>query len=228
MQFFEEYPKKAPGISIEMVNRIGQNFGLTFIPEKEPEGNVCYLNNPEVRDDYKTTFAPIDLLNYIYAVLHAPVYRKKYKDFLKFDFQQVPYSTDAGIFWQLVDQGSRLLAGKMFEPTGKNKFTAAFPKEGDNVVTRKMTAGSPGWKPTNAGKMKGCVWINDTQYFDGVPRVAWEFYTGGYQPAQKWLKNRYGRLLGFNDIRHYRNMIVTLAETHRLMHKIDKTKNADS
>ena len=68
----------------------------------------------------------------------------------------------------------------------------------------------------------GTVSINDTQYFDGVPTTAWEFYIGGYQPAQKWLKDRKGRALEFDDILHYQKIIVALTETDRLMQEIDK------
>jgi hypothetical protein len=68
----------------------------------------------------------------------------------------------------------------------------------------------------------GKVYINDTQYFDNVPVVAWNFYIGGYQPAQKWLKDRKGRKLEFEDILHYQKIIVALSETDRLMKEIDK------
>jgi len=54
----------------------------------------------------------------------------------------------------------------------------------------------------------GKVWINSTQYFDEVPQIAWDFYIGGYQPAQKWLKDRKGRKLNFEDIQHYQKIIV--------------------
>ena len=77
----------------------------------------------------------------------------------------------------------------------------------------------------NVGKPKykdGKVFINDTQYFENVPQVAWEFYIGGYQPAQKWLKDRKDRKLEFDDILHYQKIIVALAETDRLMKEIDK------
>ena len=66
------------------------------------------------------------------------------------------------------------------------------------------------------------VWINSKQYFDGVSQTAWEFYIGGYQPAQKWLKDRKGRVLSFEDIMHYQKIIVALTETDRLMKEIDK------
>ena len=66
-----------------------------------------------------------------------------------------------------------------------------------------------------------CVRINDTQTFDNIPSEAWEFYIGGYQPAQKWLKDRKGRVLSFDDIAHYRKIISVLMETSRIMKEID-------
>ena len=69
---------------------------------------------------------------------------------------------------------------------------------------------------------KGRVLINDQQYFSDVPVVAWEFRIGGYQPAQKWLKDRKGRILNYEDILHYQKIIVALTETDRIMKEIDK------
>lgn len=74
----------------------------------------------------------------------------------------------------------------------------------------------------------GNVHINATQYFGGVPEVAWNFYIGGYQPAQKWLKDRKGRTLSNDDIEHYQKMIVALVETARIMKEIDKTCSSSS
>ena len=70
----------------------------------------------------------------------------------------------------------------------------------------------------------GRVYINETQYFDKVPQVAWEFYIGGYQPAQKWLKDRKDRKLEFDDILHYQKIIVALTETERLMRAVDEVE----
>ena len=65
------------------------------------------------------------------------------------------------------------------------------------------------------------VYINESQYFKDVPEVAWNFYIGGYQPAQKWLKDRNGRKLDFEEILHYQKIIVALSETDRIMKEID-------
>lgn len=163
-------------------------------------------------------FTPIDLLDYIYAVLHSPTYREKYKEFLKIDFPRVPYPKDKEKFWQLVDLGSQIRQLHLLE-TADNYITN-YPKDGTNIVERKMTKNSIGYEQT--GERIGRVWINDEQYFEGVPEVAWTFYIGGYQPAQKWLKDRQGRELNFEDILHYQKIIVALTETDRLMKEVDR------
>ena len=100
-----------------------------------------------------------------------------------------------------------------------------FMGEGDGVVA----AGYPKWEPDTEGKDRpatgsgrtGKVWINAAQYFDAVPELAWNFPIGGYTPAQKWLKDRRGRALGWDDIRHYQKIIKILTETDRIMQQIE-------
>ena len=192
---------------------IAKGIGLTFTNEKE---------------EIAGTFAPIDILDYIYAVLHSPTYRETYKEFLKIDFPRMPYPTDADTFWQLVALGSELRQIHLLESPKLAAQTKAlgvgYPVGGDNAVTRKMTKTSVGFEPDEVDSSIGKVWLNDTQYFTNVPLVAWEFYIGGYQPAQKWLKDRQGRTLDISDVRHYMNIIAALSLTHELMQQIDNIK----
>ena len=102
------HAKRIPNLNRKIVNEFAQLLELAFVPEKEQEGKVCYINNPEVRDDYKTTFAPIDLLDYIYAVLHSTAFREKYNDFSKTDFPIIHYPKNTETFWQLVEQGKKI------------------------------------------------------------------------------------------------------------------------
>ena len=185
--------ERTPNLNRTIVDQIAVLIGLTFTPEKE---------------DTPDTFAPIDLLDYIYAVLHSPNYREKYKEFLKIDFPRVPYPKTSETFWQLAALGSELRQLHLLESPTVDQRLTSYPVSGDNIV----------------GKLKyqdGKVYINETQYFDGVPLVAWEFYIGGYQPAQKWLKDRNGKALSFEDVRHYQRIIVALCETDRIMKVID-------
>ena len=90
------------------------------------------------------------------------------------------------------------------------------------MISRKLTKTSPGFELTDETNKTGKVWINDEQYFGNVPEIAWELYIGGYQPAQKWLKDRRDRELSIDDIMHYQKIIVALTETDRLMKAIDE------
>lgn len=190
----DQQQERIPNLNKEIVADIAKGLGLTFTNEKE---------------DTADTFAPIDILDYIFAVLHSPSYREKYKEFLKIDFPRVPYPTDVEVFWKLVELGGQIRELHLLESKKVEDLITSYPVGGSNIV------GKPVFKD-------GKVYINETQYFDHVPELAWNFYIGGYQPAQKWLKDRKDRELDFDDVLHYQKMIVALTETDRLMREIDK------
>lgn len=196
-----ETSARVPNLNMEIVNQMSEGLGLQFVPEKDLTGFENLSGLPKI-------FAPIDILDYIYAVLHSPNYREKYKEFLKIDFPRVPYPKDKETFWQLVKLGGEIRQIHLLESSVVEKYITGYPEDGDNVVK----------KPTYKN---GHVYINDTQYFSNVPEVAWNFYIGGYQPAQKWLKDRKDRELSYEDILHYQKIIVALTETDRLMKEID-------
>lgn len=206
-----ESVERVPNLNMEIVEKIAQGLKLEF--EAEKSGASTSLSG-------QNKFAPIDLLDYIYAVLHSPTYREKYKEFLKIDFPRVPYPKNSETFWKLVQLGGEIRQIHLLESQIVEDYITTYPKAGSNKITRKLTLRSPGFVTTEDGL--GQVWINDEQYFDQVPEVAWNFYIGGYQPAQKWLKDRVGRTLDFEDILHYQKIIVALSETDRLMKEIDK------
>lgn len=200
---------RKPNFNSEIINKIIDKLGLSFVPEETDKTG-----------DQKE-FAPIDLLDYIYAVLHSPTYRETYKEFLKIDFPRVPYPEDQQQFWKLVELGGKLRKIHLLEDPVVEDYITTYPKDGTNEITRRLTKTKPGFVPEKENPEIGKVWINDEQYFDNVPKTAWEFYIGGYQPAQKWLKDRRDRILEFDDILHYQKIIVALAETERLMKEID-------
>ncbi|WP_144891182.1 type ISP restriction/modification enzyme [Flavobacterium tiangeerense] len=195
---------RTPNLNMDIVYKICNDLLMKFSPEKIES----------IQSDLLT---PIDLLDYIYAVLHSPTYREKYKEFLKIDFPRVPYPTDIKKFYELVALGGELRQIHLLESETVENYITEYPEDGDNIV------GKPKFVPSSAvEKHLGRVYINDTQYFDNVPEVAWNFYIGGYQPAQKWLKDRKERELSFEDILHYQKIIVALSETDRIMKEIDK------
>jgi predicted helicase len=204
-QTIEKSARRTPNLNQEIITKIASMLGLTFTNEKEETNN---------------NFAPIDVLDYIYAVLHSPTYREKYQEILKIDFPRVPYPKDKKTFWNLVKLGGEIRQIHLLESSKVEDYIATYPKGGDNTITTKV--GKKDWELFNEEKQLGRIWINEEQYFDNIPLTAWEFYIGGYQPAQRWLKERKERELKFEDILHYQKIIVALTETDRLMKEIDE------
>jgi hypothetical protein len=98
------------------------------------------------------------------------------------------------------------------------KYITQYPIGGDNKVGKIHFENNRVYIKYDKNSKHGIDWL---QYFDKVPGLAWNFYIGGYQPAQKWLKDRKDRTLEFEDILHYQKIIVALAATDRLMKEID-------
>ena len=179
--------------------------GLNYLP--------CYDDNILVdpTSDYNGVLYPQDLFDYIYAVLHSPSYRERYKEFLKIDFPRIPYPTDWEKFRDMVEKGEELRKLHLMEDI-PSKTGITFPVAGSLQVDCYR------WQDNR-------VYINSKQYFEGVPESAWNFFIGGYQPAQKWLKDRKGLTLTFEDVKHYGNIIYVLQQTEQIMQEIDGIMN---
>lgn len=187
-------------------------YGQAFKPltANEQNGELGFDAEPE----QPHTLAPEDIFDYIYGVLHSPNYREKYKEFLKVDFPRIPYPKNAEEFEHFRNYGHQLRELHLMHNVPQSSVT--FPHGGSMAVEALR------WEWNKDDGYSGNVWINDAQCFEGVPAVAWEMYIGGYQPAQKWLKDRKDRKLSSDDVEHYRNIITVLCETDRLMKEIDK------
>jgi len=168
-----------------------------------------------------TISSGIDFVDYCYALLHSIAYRSKYIEFLKIDFPVVPFPKTLDEYWKISRLGTLLRKWHLLE-IDVPQSSIGFPLSGDNLISRKMSKNSPGFECSADDQTKGKVWINDEQYFDNVPEHAWHFYIGGYQPAQKWLKDRQGRTLTYDDIEHYQKIIAALVETDNIMKEIDE------
>lgn len=160
-------------------------------------------------DAQRGTPDEVAVFDYIYGVLHTPAYRQKYAEFLKTDFPRIPWPETPATFWATADLGGELRRLHLMDPDAVGTPTHSFTGDGDNVVDKPRFA-------------DGKVWINASQCFERVPESAWSFYIGGYQPAQKWLKDRKGRALDFDDIKHYQKIIKVLLETARVMKSLDQ------
>ena len=192
---------RTPNLDPDIINKIAKKLKLTLVDEKQ---------------DDLSTFAPIDLLDYIYAVLHSPTYREKYREFLKIDFPRVPYP-NGKTFHQLVALGSQIRKIHLLEDPNLDQRIITTQGDGNDKITNQLNRND--WLVKDH---KVSLKINDQVSITDIPLIAWEFYIGGYQPAQKWLKDRIGNHLSSPDLKHYNRIINALVKTHQLMQKIDK------
>ena len=182
-----------PNLNDAIINKLTTSIGMRFVSEKSNEEN---------------TVCPLDILDYIYAVLFSRKYRQAYLDFLKFDFPRVPYPQSADYFWTMVFYGAKLrelhvseddLIDSKYSYKGHTECVVDRPTYQDGIVHFNK---------------KGDMVIN-------VPENIWNMYFGGYQPLQKWLKDRKGNILTQSDIRHFISIITTLTATEEIMKQID-------
>jgi len=200
-----DHERRRANLAPEFVRQLGERVGLEFVEDG--------------RGDFEDTFGPEDVFDYIYAVLHSPTYRNRYEEFLKIDFPRIPLTSDRELFRSLVALGGQLVALHLLEADifkDPANFITSFPEPGSNVVER-----------VRYDEVHERVYINKTQYFQGLPKEVWEFHVGGYQVLHKWLKDRGpkrgqpGRALTDDDITHYHKVVLALKQTIRAMAGID-------
>jgi Type ISP C-terminal specificity domain/N-6 DNA Methylase len=184
-------------------------------PSHAARGPLPLPQGEEIPDELR-------VFDYIYGVLHSPDYRATYAQFLKIDFPRIPYPASPEIFAHVADKGGQLRRLHLMEAEAIGAAPYPFMGEGDGVVVKPAFAPTPNPSRKREGSETcqaegevsrsrvGNVHINPDQYFENVPAVAWEFHIGGYQPAQKWLKDRKGRALSFDDCVHYQRIIKIL------------------
>ena len=203
-------------------------FPLWLYPSDQPADLLdepTTEKRPNLSDDFVAALqaaqgravTPEDTLAYLYAVLYMPGYRDRYADFLRRDFPRVPLTSNTRLFGRLVELGHELIGLHTLQ-TVPPRITG-YPIAGTGEVV-KVRFG------IEAGAEAGKVWINDAQYFDAVPQAVWDMHIGGYRVAEKWLKDRRGRLLTYDDITHYQNVVAALARTLAIQTELDDAVDA--
>lgn len=205
--------ERSANLSEKFVARFCSLTGLEF----RPQGGGDLLND----------IGPEDVFHYIYALFHAPVYRRRYEEYLKDDFPRVPLTSDLNLIRKFCALGADLVAVHLLEDDyaaaswNSSRLRGASPLR--TFITRlageggaEVARGYPKYK-------EGGVFINPSRYFEGVPEEVWKFRVGGYQVCEKWLKDRRGRTLTGEEGAHYQRVVVALKETIRLMDEVDLT-----
>jgi len=210
--------EKQPNLAPEFVEALSDMLDLPFDPATHRSIHIKDSSASSASPAVKQDWNPEDLFCYAYATFHSPTYRQRYAEFLKIDFPRLPLTSNVKLFFKLADLGEELVRlhlmrksrGHVTSTCPLDAFITKFPHSGSNEVEKVQYR-------------DGAVWFNKDQCFSGVDEEDWNFHIGGYQVLNKWLKDRKGRTLSFDDIEHYQKIVVAIHETRRLMAEIDSS-----
>jgi predicted helicase len=207
----DEKGGRVPNLNSSFISELEQRLGLHFISDG--------------RGDLKTSVGPEDFFDYMYAIFHSQKYRARYAGFMKIDFPRLPLTSDLDLFAALAGKGQKLVSLHLLEDPILNDAAHQpnYPVKGDDKV-EVISYKEVGEKIAGHSDLaiKGRVYINKTQYFEGVESEIWSFHIGGYPVCQKWLKYRKNRRLSYDDKTHFQKMVVVIRKTIQLMNEIDK------
>lgn len=189
--------------------------GGTVFPVRQfhEDGTETSNLHPTHRKKLVGSLGPVnddmDVFDYVYGVLYSQSYREKYRAFLKSDFPRIPVPKSHAEFDRVRKFGGKLRTMHLLVDQGLADYSTQFPKVGTGRVT-------------SISRENARIWINDSQYFDNVADETWNFYVGGYQPAQKWLKDRRDQTLSNDAIDEYQRILEALKRSSELMDEFEQ------
>lgn len=210
----KDKPKKKSLSSVMMLFEEQAEYGV-----KKPNLSPDLIE--KLTKEFKKAPSPEQIFYYIYAVLYSNIYRSKYAEFLKIDFPRVPFTKNYKLFRKMSDYGERLLDLHLLKSSELEVPISRFQGEGNDKV-EKLRYAQPPQSPLTKGELKGVVYINNDQYFEGISPEVWEYHIGGYQVCDKWLKDRKGRKLSLEEIKHYCKTVTAISLTIKIQKEIDE------
>ncbi|SFN30452.1 type ISP restriction/modification enzyme [Variovorax sp. OV329] len=210
--------KRRANLDPALVDELALGFGFEWLPEGG--------------GDLAASFGPVNVFHYIYAVLFSPTYRDRYADPLKREHPRVPFTSDKKVFKSLCQLGEELVSLHTLK-SDSDTGTISFPVAGTNLVEAVSFQLAESTEQANAAVDEsaaaddlsfdkvGRVYINEGQFFDGVSQSVWSYRVGGYTVARKWLGDRVGRALTFEDLGTYKRILVALKRTMEIEVLVD-------
>ena len=159
---------------------------------------------------------PIEIFDYVYGILHDPIYCEKYEQYLCRDFPRVPIintpekERDEGEFYvseelyrEYVSAGERLRKLHLMQIKAPAEL-ALEPNTPDD-----MEIGAIKYK-------NGVLQLNANKRITGISQEVWKYQIGGHQVLDKWFKEHKGEALTIDSFTHIENIVGALDETIRI------------
>jgi type I restriction-modification system DNA methylase subunit len=154
----------------------------------------------------KGNFTEVDIFDYVYGVVSLPRYRLENFEVLCADFPRIPLPKNNAKFESILQIGRQIRNIHLFNDPKILNYKTTFPLQGSNIVERIKF-------------LDNRVYVNQEQFFERINKEVWSATIGGYQPCQKWLKDRKGKRLSSNEIEHFHKILAMLKLHTKFMGK---------
>lgn len=167
-----------------------------------------------------TAPSPVEIFDYVYGILHDPIYCEKYEQYLCRDFPRVPIVNDPEdvrdkdafhvseeMFRSYVSLGERLRKLHLMQL----KLPAEL--EIEPSTSEDMEIGAIKYS-------NGILQLNKNKRIIGIPEDVWKYQIGGHQVLDKWFKEHKGEVLSIDSFTHIENIVGLLSETISIREKL--------
>jgi hypothetical protein len=158
--------------------------------------------------------APEEILRYVYAVLWAPSYRKRYAELLRRDFPRIPFPAEREAFDRLAALGAELIDLHLLRDPRLAESPVRFQGDGERPLAKGR--GARVYRPEE----KRVLLDGEDLSFEGIEIPVWYCRIGGYQVLDRWLAARAGRRLGMEEIERFRRIVAALERTREVERRI--------
>jgi len=185
-------------------------FPLYLYKGKKRTSNVKDNILRKLKTSVAKDIEPIDIFRYIYAILHATKYRDKYAEFLKISYPRIPFTSNHTLFFSFVRLGEKLINIHFLSFCSEEERNVGYPVDGTNIIEERR------YDTENKR-----IYINKTQFFERISDEEWNFYIGGHQVLDRWLREMKNKRLSLEEIRHFIKIVACIRETIKLMQILD-------
>ena len=175
--------------------------------EAQWQPNINHELLERLAENLNKTPSPVEVFDYIYGILHDPVYRRQYGEYLSRDFPRVPIIENEEVFRIYVTAGERLRKLHLMQ----TKIPATLALEPSTAAD--LEIGAVKYKD-------GVLHLNTNKQIHGIAEDVWNYRIGGYQVIDKWLKSHKGKTMTIDDFDHIANIVGLLAETIKIQEEL--------
>ena len=147
-----------------------------------------------------------DIFDYCYGILNDPNYIKENNEFLTRDCPRVPIIKNEDMLNKYAKAGKKLRELHLMETNTQKDLQ--LESSNNNLLIEKIKY------------QDGRLNINKDTAILGITEEIYNYYIGGYQVIEKWLKSHKGEVLTMDSFNHIKKIAGIIEETIKIQNQL--------